>query len=110
MGGYRANGGRKKGSGGAAYQEARDLLSSNSLPLIQKAIKLALDKKSPNTAIMSKLLDKLLPTLTIGSLEVDAKVKGQLQQVPEDQLKKMIKMFSSTPTDKIKIKDGKKKI
>ena len=104
-GGYRPGSGRKKGGGGLAHQEARELLSLNSSPIVNKALKLALDIKYPNIMILSKLLDKVLPTLTLGSLEVDAKIKGGLKSIPDAQLKEMIKEFSKRPVDKINVKE-----
>ena len=74
-GGRRPNAGRKKGSQNKTTKIARDLLLENRGKLISKAIKEALNG---NTPLLSKLLDKLIPTLerseTIHSGSIEQKV------------------------------------
>lgn len=60
-GGYRPNAGRPKGSKNKENKALAELLEDEKLGLLQKAIKLA---KSGNVPIMTKLLDKIVPTLT----------------------------------------------
>ena len=57
--------GRPKGSQNKDTKEVRDLLESNRIPLVQRAIDLALCKDINKTdkMILSKLLDKIIPTL-----------------------------------------------
>ena len=57
--------GRPKGSPNKSTQEARELLESNRTALIQRALDLALSEDTSKTdrVILSKLLDKLIPTL-----------------------------------------------
>jgi len=57
--------GKRKGTPNKTTQEIRDLLESNKHKLVERAIKLVLTPAlaNTNTAILSKLLDKLIPTL-----------------------------------------------
>ena len=60
-GGKRENAGRKKGSMNEETKEALQLLKETRLPLMKKAISLAM---AGNVPILQKLLDKIAPTLT----------------------------------------------
>ena len=57
--------GRPKGSQNKETREVRELLQSNRVDLVQRALDLVLvpDLKETNTVILNKLLDKLVPTL-----------------------------------------------
>ena len=54
------SGGRQKGTPNKSTQEVRELLDLNKIEIVEKAIEEALNG---NNTILSKLLDKLLPTL-----------------------------------------------
>lgn len=105
-GGKRPGAGRPRFAGDLKHEEARALLALNSTTLVTKAIALATNEKAPNMMLLSKLLDKVLPSLTLGRLDVDANVKNSLKSIPEEQLKQMIKAFAKTNIKDIHIKDG----
>ena len=86
-------GGRPKNTGG--YEEAKALIGLNNKAIVQRALTLALNKKSPNIVLLTKLLDKVLPTLTLGAMDIDADVKTDLQRIPDAAIKKLLKEFAS---------------
>jgi len=90
---YRPGAGRKKGSVRPVSEEVHSLLQLNTVNILNKAIALATCKE-PNTAILAKLIDKILPTLTSGSLDMNAKIKQSLDDIPENKLKEMVVEFS----------------
>ncbi len=57
--------GRTKGSQNKTTQEVRELLESNRTDLVQRALDLVLvkDLEKTNVTMLSKLLDKIIPTL-----------------------------------------------
>ena len=93
-------GGRPKNSGG--YDEAKDLIKLNNKLIVQKAIALATHKKYPNVALLTKLLDKVLPTLTLGAMDVDATIDDGLKRIPEPALKNLILEFANYDADEVK--------
>lgn len=63
--GHKKAKGRPKGVPNKTTQEIRDLLESNKNALVQRALDLALseDTDKTNVTILTKLLDKIIPTL-----------------------------------------------
>ena len=60
-GGYRQGGGRPKGSKNKANLKIDEILATEGANLVHQAVRLA---KLGNAAVLCKLLDKVLPTLT----------------------------------------------
>jgi len=74
--------GRPKGTPNKVTQEVRDLLESNRTDLVKRAIDLVLTKNTDNTniTILSKLLDKLIPTLQ------QTELKGSIEHKKTDEM------------------------
>lgn len=101
--------GRKPGfSPKVIPQDVKELLALNAPNIVNKAIALATSSE-PNMVILSKLLDKILPSLQAGSLEMNAKIKGSLDSVPEDKLKDMVVEFSKYAAEANNKLEAKKK-
>jgi len=90
---------RVKGSGVTALEvrDANALLKDSAVLLLNRALYLA-TKKDPNTVVLTKLLDKILPTLT------DSRVKGAFitmpfSDLPEDQLKQLASEYAKMAED-----------
>jgi hypothetical protein len=93
--GHKLSPGRQKGTPNKATQEARELLETNRMPLIQRALDLALvdNLEKTNVHILSKLLDKLIPTLQAiehaGNVVID---RPDFSKITKEQLIKIAEM------------------
>lgn len=107
---YRPNSGRKKGGINSLKNntEAAEILKLNSVNLVNKAIALATGKE-PDRIILSKLIDKILPSLNSGSLDMTAKIKGSLNDLSEETLKDMVVEFSKYAAEANSKLEAKKK-
>jgi hypothetical protein len=94
-GGVRPNSGRKKGSQNKTTKEFRELLLSNRVDLLQKAINISLgaDGETFNPNILMKLLDKITPTLEQSDVVINHKleIKQKLAQLSVTDLRKLAK-------------------
>ena len=93
--GHKLSPGRQKGSQNKSTAEARELLESNRNALIQRALDLALSTnlEKTNVHILSKLLDKLIPTLQ--AIDFDGKLqvtRPDFSQITREQLIKIAEM------------------
>ncbi|MFH1641507.1 MAG: DUF5681 domain-containing protein [Nanoarchaeota archaeon] len=59
--------GRPKGSLNKTTRAAHRILYEKQDKIIRRAITLALDKNAPNTVLLAKLLDKVLPSQIVGT-------------------------------------------
>ena len=82
--------GRPKGTPNKTTQEVRNLLESNRNDLVQRALDLALSKDTSKTniALLSKLLDKIIPTLQHTEFKGSIEHK-KLEQMSDDELHKI---------------------
>lgn len=80
--------GRPRGAGNKIFGESKDLLFENRVLLLQQALLLATRKKSPNTRVLCKLLDKLFPTLTSSRVQFPGQGAG-FKDLTEEEARKM---------------------
>jgi len=73
-------------------KESRDLLEANRVNIVRKAIHLA-TSKNPDTRILAKLLDKILPTLNSSNFTGDLSLH-ELPNASNDELKKMLAAYA----------------
>lgn len=100
-GGARPGAGRPKGAH-TKVKFDKSLLEENSDLIINNAIMLA-TKKEPNIMILSKLLDKLLPSLSSSQDTVNLKNQQPLASLSEEQIKSLLKSLvkvASNDSDK----------
>lgn len=91
-GGKRAGSGRKPGSRNKRLLANLKTLDENKELIINKAILVA-TKKNPNTSVLTKLLDKLLPTLS--SADIKNSLNEPFENVPEKDLEALIKKLAN---------------
>ena len=84
-GGYREGAGRPKGSKNKENKALAEILESEKTDLLEKAIKLA---KKGNIPIMTKLLDKIVPTLNYNETTTQVEtIDSLLNKMYEERVK-----------------------
>jgi hypothetical protein len=89
LGGARPGAGRKPGKRNQSTVEMLKLLEENKELLINRAVALATHRTRPNTTILAKLLDKILPTLSSADVKAHLNV-DPLEEFTEDDLEQLI--------------------
>ena len=72
--------GRPKGSKNKNNLDVREYLNYNKIPLIKKAVSLAL---AGNVVLLAKLLDKIMPTLTENTVTFETWLRETQKQIGE---------------------------
>ena len=103
-GGARKGAGRRKGGKNQRTRDIESTLDANRNLIVDKAIAMATHRTKPNTTILAKLLDKVLPTLNNNSLDAKLTV-NDLPEVSDKDVQEMIVLYGKV----VKSKKRKKK-
>lgn len=93
-GGARPGAGRPKGGRNEKTLEMLRLLEDNKELLINRAVALATHRTRPNTTLLAKLLDKILPTLSSADVKANLNV-DPLETFSIEDLEQIISRLSN---------------
>jgi len=93
---------RQVGALSQANKDVKELLDSNKVAIITRAIALATDKKAPNIELLKKLIDKILPSLTMTDFKGEMKEETKFTQLTDNDLKSLVTSFAKYAAKNVK--------